>query len=113
MLLQRFFYRRYMLKAHLVVRRGGRARASRLAPPPPLLTPQRAARRTVWRVLDRGRHRGRHRQSIAMGALYVAAKVEESPRRARDVVNVAHFLLTTRQGLAYEPMDFYGAVRLA
>ena len=48
-----------------------------------------------------------------MGALYVAAKVEESPRRARDVVNVAHFLLTTRQGLAYEPMDFYGAVRLA
>ena len=49
-------------------------------------------------------------QSVAMAAIYLAAKLEECPRRARDVVTVGHYLAVTRQGLPYEPMDFYGTV---
>jgi len=50
-------------------------------------------------------------QSVAMASIYLASKIDECPRRARDVVNVAHYISLTRQGLPYEPMDFYGGVR--
>jgi hypothetical protein len=51
------------------------------------------------------------RQATAVAAVYLAAKLEECPRRARDVINVAHYLAATRQGVPYEPMDLYGPVR--
>ena len=37
---------------------------------------------------------------VAMAAVFLAAKIEESPRRLRDVLNVFHHLLLRRTGRA-------------
>ena len=105
-LLHRFYCRRSMVKFSVEVGRQFRDRrtasvdapANRSGKVVPRGPPQ------PWPVSSSGS------QAVAMAAIYLAAKLEECPRRARDVVNVAHYLAVTRQGLAYEPMDFYGAV---
>ena len=44
---------------------------------------------------------------FAMGALFLAAKVEEQPRKTRDVVNVANHLEQRRAGQAPQPVDIF------
>ena len=46
---------------------------------------------------------------FAMGALFLAAKVEEQPRKTRDVVNVANHLEQRRAGQAPQPKQVQAA----
>ncbi|CAK8696971.1 unnamed protein product [Clavelina lepadiformis] len=39
-------------------------------------------------------------EDVAMASIWLASKVEESPRRVRDVMNVFHFLRQKRQGVS-------------
>lgn len=50
-------------------------------------------------------------QSAAMGSLFLAAKVEEVPRRATDVVNVFYRLDQIRRGERPEIEDWAALVR--
>ena len=95
-LLHRFFYRRSMAKFSVEV-----------CPAEPVSDLEDAADRAAGRSAPARADA----QSVAMASIYLASKIEECPRRARDVVNVAHYIGVTRQGLPYEPMDVYGGVR--
>ncbi|CAG8595476.1 5548_t:CDS:2 [Paraglomus brasilianum] len=47
-------------------------------------------------------------RDIGMGALFLAAKVQESPRKIRDLINVYHWLISKYQNTVYEPMEYFG-----
>ena len=46
---------------------------------------------------------------VAMGALFLATKVEECPRKVRDVINVYWHLEQKRAGQTPAPMDIYSS----
>ena len=46
-------------------------------------------------------------QHISLGALFLASKVEECPRRVRDVLNVYAHLEQKRSGTTPGPVDIY------
>ena len=49
-------------------------------------------------------------QNVSIGALFLAAKVEESPRKVRDVLNVYHHLEQKRGGVSTPaPLDVYSS----
>lgn len=60
-------------------------------------------------------HRFYYRQSmkehkvfnVAMGAIFLAAKVQEQPRNARSVLNVFYRMVLRRQSLPIRPLDIY------
>lgn len=45
-----------------------------------------------------------------MGAIFLAAKLEEQPRRVRDVVNVFDYLRKAQDGVDTDPMEYYSQV---
>ncbi|TIA87792.1 hypothetical protein E3P81_03769 [Wallemia ichthyophaga] len=45
---------------------------------------------------------------IAMGALYLSTKLEETPLGLRDVINVFHRLISTDADAEYSSMSYYG-----
>lgn len=49
--------------------------------------------------------------SVAMGCLFLSCKIEESPRRPRDVVAVFHRMAFRRKGLEPEILDYVSDVR--
>merc|ERR1740117_1008167 len=46
---------------------------------------------------------------VAMGALFLATKVEECPRKVRDVINVFSHLEQLRTNVTPVPMDIYSS----
>ncbi|ORX89340.1 cyclin-like protein, partial [Basidiobolus meristosporus CBS 931.73] len=46
-------------------------------------------------------------QDLAMGALFLASKVEESPRKIKDIINVFHYLSKRFRKLDTKPMEAY------
>ncbi|KAK9709946.1 hypothetical protein K7432_008695 [Basidiobolus ranarum] len=46
-------------------------------------------------------------QDLAMGALFLASKVEESPRKIKDIINVFHYLINKFRGNDTKPMEPY------
>uniref|UniRef100_A0A6G3MHG4 Cyclin-L1 (Trinotate prediction) n=1 Tax=Henneguya salminicola TaxID=69463 RepID=A0A6G3MHG4_HENSL len=44
---------------------------------------------------------------LSMAAIFLAAKIEEHPRRARDVVNVFRYLKQKRLGREILPMEYF------
>ena len=46
-------------------------------------------------------------QHIALGALFLATKVEETPRKMRDILSVFMHLEQKRKGLTPQPVDIY------
>lgn len=51
-------------------------------------------------------------QKVAWTCCWLATKLEEIPRRVRDVLAVFYRLQRRRQDLSLEPLDFYGSVRI-
>lgn len=50
-------------------------------------------------------------QNVSIGALFLATKVEECPRKVRDVLNVFHYLEQKRAGVSTPaPLDIYSSV---
>lgn len=47
-------------------------------------------------------------EDVAMGALFLATKLTETPRRVREVVNVFHALSTVRLMQPYQGLDYIG-----
>ncbi|XP_048110807.1 cyclin-L2-like [Alosa alosa] len=48
-------------------------------------------------------------ETVAMACVHLASKIEEEPRRVRDVLNVFHFLKESRGGKGYYPMPLDGS----
>ncbi len=46
-----------------------------------------------------------------MGAMYLAGKMEEMPKKLRDVINVFHHLRQKRRGRTPVPLDLSSDVR--
>ncbi|XP_020602652.1 cyclin-L2-like [Orbicella faveolata] len=44
----------------------------------------------------------------SMASIFLAAKIEESPRRIRDVINVFHHIKQRRNGRTIQPMEYMG-----
>lgn len=49
--------------------------------------------------------------SVAMGCLFLACKIEEHPKRPRELVFVFHRMALRRKGLPPEILDCVGKVR--
>ena len=49
-------------------------------------------------------------QKVAMACCWLAAKLEESPRRTRDVISVFYRMERRREGKPLTPLDIYGSV---
>jgi hypothetical protein len=47
---------------------------------------------------------------MVAGALFVASKVEETPKRITDIANVVHFLRQYRRQLDTSPLDGFTQV---
>lgn len=47
-------------------------------------------------------------EDVAMGALFLATKLAETPRRVREIVNVFHALCTARLKQSYQGLDYIG-----
>ncbi|KAG9292132.1 hypothetical protein G9A89_005276 [Geosiphon pyriformis] len=45
---------------------------------------------------------------IGMGALFLASKVQESPSKIRDLINVYHYLIIRYQNTPHEPLEYFG-----
>ncbi|XP_062505222.1 cyclin-L2-like isoform X2 [Corticium candelabrum] len=49
-------------------------------------------------------------EHVSMASLFLAAKIEEAPRRIRDIINIFHFLKQKANGKATQPMDYMGTL---
>jgi len=47
-----------------------------------------------------------------MGALFLAAKIEECPRQIKDVINVFHWLIRHYKDQKYEYLEIYDEVNI-
>ena len=47
-------------------------------------------------------------QDIAIGALYLSSKLEETELGIRDIINVFHRLTNSQADEEYQPMSYYG-----
>ncbi|CAG8812021.1 45490_t:CDS:2 [Gigaspora margarita] len=48
-------------------------------------------------------------QDIGMGSLFLASKVQESPCKIRDLINVYHYLIQRYRNLPVEPLEYFGS----
>lgn len=48
-----------------------------------------------------------------MGALFLASKVQESPCKIRDLINVYNYLIRRYRKLPTEPLEYFGSVSIS
>ncbi|CAG8472998.1 5644_t:CDS:2 [Diversispora eburnea] len=48
-------------------------------------------------------------RDIGMGALFLASKVQESPCKIRDLINVYNYLIRQYRKLPIEPLEYFGS----
>ncbi|CAG8447153.1 5639_t:CDS:2 [Scutellospora calospora] len=48
-------------------------------------------------------------RDIGMGSLFLASKVQESPCKIRDLINVYHYLIRRYRNLPVEPLEYFGS----
>ncbi|KAF0484226.1 cyclin-like protein [Gigaspora margarita] len=48
-------------------------------------------------------------RDIGMGSLFLASKVQESPCKIRDLINVYHYLIQRYRNLPVEPLEYFGS----
>ncbi|KAJ3078585.1 hypothetical protein HK102_004384 [Quaeritorhiza haematococci] len=47
-------------------------------------------------------------RDVVMGSIFLASKIEECPRKIRDIINVFDYLISYYRGIPYKPLEYSG-----